>query len=61
MTTKTNLTFEESIDKAIEILEQLRTQENNNGAFILTAAQDDPENPRPHSYHASAQGLPRIN
>lgn len=45
MTTKTELTFTESIDKAIEILEQLRTQENNNGAFILTAAQDDPENP----------------
>lgn len=42
MTTKTELTFTESIDKAIEILEQLRTQENNNGAFVLTATQDDP-------------------
>lgn len=45
MTTKTELTFTESIDKAIEILEQLRTQETNNGAFVLTATQDDPENP----------------
>lgn len=42
MTTKTELTFTESIDKAIEILEQLRTQETNNGAFVLTATQDDP-------------------
>ena len=42
MTTKTELTFTESIDKAIEILEQLRTQKNNNGAFVLTATQDDP-------------------
>lgn len=39
------LTYQESIDQAIEILEQLRTQENNNGAFVLTATQDDPENP----------------
>ena len=40
--TNTELTFEESIDQAIDILQQLRNQENNNGAFILTAAHDDP-------------------
>lgn len=43
--TNTELTFEESIDQAIDILQQLRNQEDNNGAFVLTAAQDDHENP----------------
>ena len=45
MKNQKELTYQESIDQAIEILEQLRTQENNNGAFVLTATQDDPENP----------------
>lgn len=38
----TELNFQESIDKAIEILQELRNQENNDGAFILTAKQNDP-------------------
>lgn len=41
----TELTFQESIDKAIEILQELRNQENNDGAFILTAEQNDPTDP----------------
>nr|DAV82112.1 MAG TPA: hypothetical protein [Caudoviricetes sp.] len=44
-TKKTELTFEESIDQALEILQQLRQKENNNAAFILTASQDDPTTP----------------
>lgn len=44
MTEQKKLTFAESIDKAIEILQELRNQENNNGAFVLTATQDDPTN-----------------
>ena len=44
-TKKTELTFEESIDQAIEILQQLKQQENNNVAFVLTASQDDPTDP----------------
>lgn len=42
MKNQKELTFEESIDQAIDILQQLRNQENNNGAFVLTATQDDP-------------------
>jgi len=42
MTEQKELTFEESIDQAIKILQELKTQEHNNGAFILTATQDDP-------------------
>ena len=45
MKNQKELTYQESIDQAIKILEQLRTQETNNGAFVLTATQDDPENP----------------
>lgn len=45
MTEQKELTFEESIDQAIDILQQLRNQEHNNGAFILTAAYDDPTEP----------------
>lgn len=40
--TNTELTYQESIDQAIEILQQLKQQEDNNGAFILTTTQDDP-------------------
>lgn len=42
MKNQKELTFAESIDKAIEVLQELKTQEDNNGAFILTATQDDP-------------------
>lgn len=42
MKNQKELTFEESIDQAIDILQQLRNQEDNNGAFVLTATQDDP-------------------
>lgn len=39
------LTFTESIDKAIELLQELKTQEHNDGAFIVTATQSDPTDP----------------
>ena len=42
MKNQKELTFAESIDKAIEVLQELKTQEDNNGAFILTATQDNP-------------------
>lgn len=42
MKNQKELTFAESIDKAIEVLQELKQQEDNNGAFILTATQDDP-------------------
>lgn len=42
MTKQKELTFAESIDQAINILQELKTQEHNNGAFVLTATQDDP-------------------
>ena len=45
MKNQKELTFKESIDQAIDILRQLRNQEHNNGAFILTAAHDDPTDP----------------
>lgn len=45
MTEQKELTFQESIDQAIEILQKLRNQEHNNGAFILTTAHDDPTEP----------------
>lgn len=45
MTEQKELTFTEAIDQAIDILQQLRNQEHNNGAFILTAAHDDPTDP----------------
>ena len=41
MKNQKELTFAESIDKAIEVLQELKNQEDNNGAFILTATQDD--------------------
>ena len=44
-TKKTELTYQESIDQAIEILQELRQKEKNNAAFVLTASQDDPTNP----------------
>lgn len=39
------LTFQESIDKAIELLQELKSQEHNNAGFIVTAAQADPQDP----------------
>lgn len=42
MKNQKELTFAESIDQAINILQELKTQEHNNGAFVLTATQDDP-------------------
>lgn len=42
MKNQKELTFKESIDQAIDILQQLRNQEHNNGAFILTTAHDEP-------------------
>ena len=42
MKNQKELTYQESIDQAIEILQQLKQQEDNNGAFILTATQDHP-------------------
>ena len=42
MKNQKELTYQESIDQAIEILQQLKQQEDNNGAFVLTATQDDP-------------------
>lgn len=45
MTEQKELTFQESIDQAIEILQELRNQEHNNGAFIVTTAQNDPADP----------------
>lgn len=42
MKNQKELTFKESINQAIDILQQLRNQEHNNGAFVLTATQDDP-------------------
>lgn len=36
---------EDSIDKAIELLQELKTQEDHNGAFVMTTAYDDPANP----------------
>lgn len=45
MKNQKELTFKESIDQAIDILQQLRNKEHNNGAFILTTAHDDPTDP----------------
>ena len=45
MKNQKELTFKESIDQAIKILQELKTQEHNNGAFILTTAHDDPTDP----------------
>lgn len=42
MKNQKELTYQESIDQAIDILKQLRNQEENNGAFVLIATQDDP-------------------
>lgn len=42
MKNQKELTYQESIDQAIDILKQLRNQEENNGAFVLTATQDNP-------------------
>lgn len=45
MTEQKELTFAESIDKAIELLQELRNQENNDAGFIVTATQSDPSDP----------------
>lgn len=45
MTEQKELTFAESIDQAIKILQELRNQEHNNGAFIVTTAHNDPADP----------------
>lgn len=44
MTEQKELTFAESIDKAIELLQELKSQEHNDAGFIVTAAQSDPSN-----------------
>lgn len=45
MTEQKELTYQEHIEKAIEILQELKTQEDHNGAFVMTTAYDDPANP----------------
>lgn len=45
MTEEKELTFQESIDQAIEILQKLKSQEHNNAGFIVTTAQNDPADP----------------
>ena len=45
MTEQKELTYHELIDKAIELLQELKTQEDHNGAFVMTTAYDDPANP----------------
>ena len=42
MTEQKELTYHELIDKAIELLQELKTQEDHNGAFVITTAYDDP-------------------
>lgn len=42
MTEQKELTFTESIDEAIKLLQELKSQENNEAGFIVTAAQADP-------------------
>ena len=42
MTEQKELTFQESIDQAIEILQELKTQENNEAGVIVTVAHADP-------------------
>lgn len=45
MTEQKELTYQEHIEKAIELLQELKTQEDHNGAFVMTTAYDDPANP----------------